>query len=242
MANHNKLLALYNELDSLLRTRYKECDYSKSCIMRFIKDLSNSGYPLYVQASKRLNMIRILRNDLIHEFDMNQTSLIEVTDETINFLEDMIKEIKYPQKAIDFATKTKDLLVVNVDNPKYNFIELVNIMRERGFTHVPVVNNSGILLGVFSPYVLFDYLSKNKGESINTANIEEIAKLCRLENHSSEKYEFIASYRNKSDVSQLFVQNYEKNRRIAAVFVTKTGSPDEPLLGLIVLKDLFKDN
>ena len=83
MNNNEKLLSLYNELDSLLREKYHESNRSSSVITRFENDLNRSGSNSNILIAKKIRMIRILRNDLIHELDMNKDNLIAINDDTI---------------------------------------------------------------------------------------------------------------------------------------------------------------
>ena len=94
MNNQDELLRLYNELDDVLRDRYHISDRSTSVILKYSNELSRSAIPSLKEIGKKLNMIRILRNDLIHELDSNASSLFEIKDETIKFNNSFIEKWK----------------------------------------------------------------------------------------------------------------------------------------------------
>jgi len=239
--NHSKMLALYNDLDELLRSQYNDHNMSTSVMMKFIKDLSNSGYKEYVEMGKKLNMIRIIRNDLIHDLDMNRYSLIEISDETISFLEDLIKLIKHPEIVLDRCTKYTDLLKITPDNLDDILSELIIKMREQGHTQVPVVNANRAVVGVITPNVVFDYLAHKGNVEIDKLKVNDLKDYYKVDAHFSESYRFISSSTPVVDAGTIFAKALEQREKLACLFVTRTGQVDEPLLGIIVLSDIMKD-
>lgn len=239
--NHTKMLALYNDLDALLRVRYRENDMSKSVMMRFIKDLANSGLKEYIEASKKLNMIRIIRNDMIHDLDMNRYQLIEISDETIAFLEDVIIQVKNPRRAIDGCTRYEKLLKIGPEDLNNKLLDLVHEMRQLGHTQVPVLNEHRSVVGVISPNVVFDYINHHSSIDMESVTIGDLKDFYKLDNHYSETYKFVKMDANFEDVSTIYIDALENNQKLVCLFVTRNGQIDEPLLGIVVLSDLYRD-
>ena len=214
--NHTKMLALYNDLDFLLRERYKDNNMSNSVMMRFIKDLAHSGFKEYVEASKKLNMIRIIRNDLIHELDMNRYSLIEISDETISFLEAVIDLIRHPVLAIDWATKIDKLLKVESNDVNTPALDLIHKMRQQGHTQVPVLNDRKACIGVFTPNVVFDYINHHSTIDIPNLKVSDLKDFYKIDNHYSESYKFISS----KEFKELGLEYIEINLSVAQCLQT----------------------
>ena len=240
MNKTDEFLELYNELDSLLRKKYKEIGRTSSVIMRYINELNRSGNSNLIKISKKLNMIRSLRNDLIHEYDNNIDHFIEISDEAIKFLKMVVDKLRNPTTAKGILTPTSLLYTVKEDdNPL--ILDIMVEMRQRGHSQVPVLNAKNVVRGVFSPNALFSYIEKNKVIDIDNLRLVDIWDNILINNHFSETYAFIAQNMSETDVDKLFSENYEKNRKLAACFVTERGRDYEPLLGLIVLGDIIKN-
>lgn len=238
MTNHEKFLGLYNDLDDSLRKRYHNNDRTQSMYVRFVSDLNRSGAKRYMQIAKKLNMIRVIRNNLVHELDMNKDNLIEITDETIKFLEDLIKLLDHPMKATDIGKPIEEAFVVNVaQNAKVK--DLMKIMREKGYSQIPILKDNGSLSGVFSPNVLFEYMSHNADKSISELSLLDLKDVTPIDKHFSETYIFIAKDMLEEDIDDLFTEKLNANTKLAMMFVTENGDPSEKVIGIIVLKDLI---
>jgi len=239
MENHQKLLALYNEVDELLRGYYKNDNYSNSVIMKFIKDLQKSGSFKYEEYGRKLNMIRVIRNDLIHDLDMNSQKLITINDETIVFLEELVSVLKNPVSAYDICTKFKDVSYIPVEAKDTLIIDLVKRMRQRGFSQMPVLEKNNVVYGVFSANVLFDYIKDTDG-NIEDTKLSDIMDFLPVEKHFSESYNFVPANMNLRKISEILTEEYEANKKPVMIFVTQHGNAKEPLMGIIVASDLIK--
>ena len=238
MKNHEKFLGLYNDLDNALRKKYHNTDRTASMFVKFTNDLNHTGSQAYIQIAKKLNMIRIIRNNLIHELDMNKDNFIEVTDDTIKFLEELIRLLEHPQKAKDIAKPINSAYTVK-SYAQMRLTDLIKKMREKGYSQVPLMDDSNVLKGVFSPNVLFEYISQNPNTDISALTLKNIKDFCVISRHFSESYLFIREDMIEEDIDDLFMNNLNGNRKPAMIFVTKNGQPNEPIVGIIVLKDLL---
>ena len=238
MKNHEKFLGLYNDLDNVLRKKYHNNDRTASMFVKFVNDLNHTGSQAYIQIAKKLNMIRVIRNNLIHELDMNKDNFIEVTDETIEFLEDVIRLLEHPKTAKEIA-KPIDTAYTVKSYAQMKVTDLIKKMREKGFSQVPMMDDSNVLKGVFSPNVLFEYIAHNPDTDIPTLTLKDIKDFCAISRHFSETYLFIRENMIEEDIDDLFMNNLNGNRKPAMLFVTKNGQPNEPVEGIIVLKDLL---
>ena len=238
MKNHEKFLGLYNDLDNALRKKYHNNDRTSSMFVKFMNDLNHTGSQAYMQVAKKLNMIRVIRNNLIHELDMNKDNFIEITDDTIEFLEEVIRILEHPTTAKEIAKPIIAAYTVK-SYAQMRLTDLVRKMREKGYSQVPLMDDNNVLKGVFSPNVLFEYISQNPETDISSLTLKNIKDFCVISKHFSESYLFIREDMIEEDIDDIFMNNLNGNRKPAMIFVTKNGQANEPILGIIVLKDLL---
>ena len=112
-------------------------------------------------------------------------------------------------------------------------------MKNKGFSHIPVLNDKNAVVGVFSPNALFNYFTEHTDQDISHLSTKDIEPYLSLDKSFSEKYCFVAANLGEEEVADTFVNNYLNNKKIAMVFVTQSGKQNEPLIGVIVLKDLL---
>ena len=206
--------------------------------VKFVSDLNHTGSQQYIAVAKKLNMIRIIRNNLIHELDMNKDNFIEITNDTIKFLEDLIKLLSNPKRAREIAKPIESAYTVKSYAPM-KVTDLIRKMREKGFTQVPLLDDNNVLKGVFSPNVVFEYISANPNADFSSITLKEIKDLCAISKHFSESYIFIPERMIEEDIDDLFTENLNTNKKPAMIFVTKNGQANEKVEGIIVLKDLL---
>lgn len=238
MNNTDKFLELYNDLDALLRAHYHESSRTISVMIRYINDLNHSGNPKLSKIAKKLNSIRILRNNIIHDFDNNSDHLFDISDETINFLKFIVDSLKNPRNAKDLYTPLSKLYYVR-ENDDLRVLDVVTNMRKYGYSQVPILDKNNVLKGVFSPNCLFAYLANNQDKTISNLSFKDIKEQLPIYAHFSESYEFINEKMNETDIDNLFLTSFEKNKKLAVVFVTRSGNPKEPILGIIVTRDVL---
>ena len=240
MNKTDEFLELYNELDDLLRMKYHENSRSTSVIVRYSNELIRSGVMNLQKIGKKLNTIRMLRNNIIHEYDNNKDNFFEVNDEAINFLKTIVDYLKNPRTAKDLYTSIDKLYSVREDD-NLLVLPVMKEMRMRGFSQTPILDKNNVLKGVFSPNVLFEFLVENKEADLNTLTFKDLKKYLPIDAHFSESYIFIPIRMSEDEIDNIFITSYEKNSKLAVAFVTKNGLAREPILGIIVTKDIIKD-
>ena len=134
MTNAQKFLELFNRLDDLLRKYYNDYDRSRSLIARYAGQLEKSNNKVLQERGRLLNEIRVFRNSLIHEFDMNRDGLFEVSEKALEALRREVETLDKPLRASDFMTKMKDVVSLNL----HSLIgEAIKVMVEKGFAASP---------------------------------------------------------------------------------------------------------
>lgn len=96
--------------------------------------------------------------------------------------------------------------------------------------------------GVFSENTLFGALIEDElvyeKERTKFEN-PLIKRYCLLDNHVSEVFEFIPRSMLLEDAKQLFTNAFNKNQRLAMLFITEHGKQTEKLLGIITPWDII---
>lgn len=235
-----KFIELYNIFDDLLRDKYKEFSRSFSMIQKYIDQLENTSSDENIKKARQINMIRVLRNNLVHEFDMNKSNLIIISDETIDFLESEIEYLKNPTTAYDICTKFENLYCVKEDD---HVKDIITIMIKKGFTQVPVLTLDKRIVGVFSPNCIFQYMAKYEDKKIldkDQLKIKDFIEFIPINKHISEAYVVVERECPLDDVRQIFDKSYKKGKKTAAILVTEHGDISQRLLGIIVPYDIIK--
>jgi hypothetical protein len=148
MENNEKFERLYNELEDLLRAKYG-LDPTASAVYFYE---SRIGGP----QAKQLRVLRELRNFMVHEKKPDVLEACVVTDEALRFLEKRIDELQHPKLAHHVCVPRDRILFAVKSTP---VIPLMKSMLERNISHVPVLDASGIVYGVFSGATVFAVIS-----------------------------------------------------------------------------------
>ena len=136
MDKEDEFLALYNQIDSLLQKKYGDYDRNRSMIMRYCQDLQHSSYDEIYDRGRLLNLVRELRNSLIHDFDMNKDGLFIISDKTLNFLRNEVNLLSNPLSSYDISTKVNSEMFP-IEDVQLNII--LRRMSEKGYMQMPVV-------------------------------------------------------------------------------------------------------
>lgn len=234
MDSSQQFLKLYNTLDELLAEKYHGDDRNKSYIMRYSIELQKSAYLKTYERGRVLNLIRQLRNSLVHDFDMNKDGLIEITPKLLEFLQEEIDILSKPKRAIHIATKRENFLFGKLgDNIKI----LLKQMISKGNLQVPILDEQDDLIGVLSPNAIIRYQIE-KAPLTEKTIVNDLLEFLPLEKHISEYYAFVEKNMRAEQAAELFDSYYEKGKKLAMIFVTETGKATQAILGIITPYDV----
>jgi predicted transcriptional regulator len=239
MDKEDEFLALYNQIDSLLQQRYGDYDRNKSMIMRYCQELQHSSYSEIYDRGRLLNLIRELRNSLIHDFDMNKDGLIVISDKTINFLKSEVNNLSHPVDTYSISTKVTSEMFPNED-AHINII--LKNMAAKGYMQMPIINDDGSLQGVFSPNALLRYFADNRHPLDPDTSIRELRDYIPINKHISEHYEFVSRTEPAQNVSKIFDQYARNGKKLVMVFITEHGKENEKIIGIITPYDIVSYN
>lgn len=228
-----EFLDLYSRLEKAGRDKYfPKVPPSENIIGRLM------NLPQLREYKEDIDYCRVVRNFLVHTPRVSSTYAIEPSQEMVDFLRKLVKNINNPLKAIDYAVRINNMYNVDL---KSNIVDVVQHMQTMGFTHVPVLEN-GKIFGVFSANVLYTYLSCAKDEikSFDT-EMSILADYLPIHKHTNEYFAFMSIEKSLYEVSQLFKIDVRSMKQLAAVFLTENGRADEKILAMLTPYSILRD-
>lgn len=229
-----RFLAAYNELDEhMRRTMGQDNNMSHSYMVR---DMAHKS-KFFAHFKEDLLWYADLRNVLVHNpYIKNADPIAEPHIKIVEKYEMIKDSVIHPPRALTVAVPVQDIYKTNFSA---DAIEVMNIMTEKGFSHVPVIEDEK-LVGVFSENSILNYLVSNNGGISNNATIKDFTEFIPLGGHNSELFDFVERDMLLDDVQQMFEDSVKNHHRLGVVFVTENGKEDEKLLGLITAWDAIK--
>lgn len=229
-----EFLKLYNELDALLQKRYNDFDRNHSQIMRYSSELSRSSYIKTAERGRKLNLIRQIRNLMIHDLDMNNDGLISISQELIDILAYEVKILNNPVTAYKICSPIGKLIKGDLEA---KITDTFSKMAEAGYMQLPVIDPKGKLIGVISPNALLVYLTTETNITENS-KVKEMLPYLPIDKHICEHYGFIAKEASVDEATDLFQKYTDKGKKLVMVFVTEHGKEDEAVLGILTAYDI----
>lgn len=228
-----RFLKMYRILEGLLEKRMTTARRGSSVVMDYMRDADSERYRI------ELNICREIRNLLTHNADSNGDALVEPSEAVLNSLQRIIEHVSAPRYAVDYGTQRDKILWAH---PNDAAIEVMHRMNRQGFSHVPVMEH-GRISGVFSVGSLFVYLERKGLDALSpSARIGEIDEAMNLDRHGSDRYLFLPRDATIYQVRDAFEERSERNNRLSAVFITRTGSKDEALIAMLTPWDVLKNS
>jgi hypothetical protein len=239
MSNTAEFLDLYNHLDSLSRERFHLDDHSESAIIPFINELRASAYSEESDLGEALDSIRQLRNALVHTEKIEGQDLAEPAPILLSTLQKAITLLEDPPKALAFALPIQRVFVGKRED-SVSFI--LKKMVEGGYSHVPVLDPLGRLVGVLSENVLCTYLNEHQEISLKSGlSLADLAPYLPITAHQNERYLICERGILLKDVEEEFAKSKKKTgKRLGMVLFTEHGSDNERILAILVPSSLFR--
>ncbi len=229
----NRFQEIYNQLDHHLRKRLKRDENIPHTFL--IKEASKSDLVIRSQRDQLIQFAQ-LRNAIVHNPERKKAHPIaEPHPKIVEQYEEVLNNVLYPIKAFSVAIPFEKIYTTSLEDKAK---DIMLIMNEKVFTHVPVMENDK-MIGVFSENVVFSYLVKNEIAAVDKdIPISEFGEFLPLDKHKSEFFHFVPRITLLVDIQKLFENELEKNRRLGVVFITNSGKQSEKLLGMITAWDI----
>ena len=231
--NAEAFLNLYRTLEGLLEKRYTGCRLSSSSVvMEYMHEADSAPW------RSELDLCREIRNILSHNTDADGEPVVEPSEATLQALRDIIEYVRRPRLAMDYATPLDKIMFAHPNDSAQN---VIRHMLRMGYSHVPVRERDG-LIGVFSASVLMRFVGASGFAGLDAdLRIGDMRSVIAFGEELGHKYKFMPENAMLLEVRETFEKNRERNHRLAAVFITRDGTPQSELLAMLTPWDVLKD-
>ncbi|MCR5741660.1 MAG: CBS domain-containing protein [Gammaproteobacteria bacterium] len=180
-------------------------------------------------------LFRSIRNNLSHNTTNNLDYPVLVSSDTLKSLQRVVDLLNV--KAIDRAIKTEKVLYVKEGS---TFKTVIKIMSERNVSHLPIFDRYFRVKGVISESSIIDIISTNENFNQDMKVIDYISNF-DLVNNQNERYIFMRENAYFSEAKALFDERYKNRKRLGLIFITKDGTKDSKVLGILSAYSVLGD-
>ena len=138
MAGTGKFIALCKELEAAVKARYGSTSHGESAYVFLSRRAEFKPY------AKELDLIREVRNLIQHkDVEVKGKEAIYVDEVLMDVLREIISLVQHPETVGDVCTR--EIVTATLTTPVR---EVVAQMLELSFSHIPVLDEQGKLLGL----------------------------------------------------------------------------------------------
>lgn len=235
MQNNDEFIRKYNELDCLIGEKFNR-ESDDSSIYFLINKYRRSRIEKERVYSTKLDSIRKIRNLMVHESGIID-ELFTVSDDVINFLDELIDYLRNPVRAKDVMTPLSKLIYGKKEDSLFYLIE--KIVKD-GISNIPILDEEKKVIGVFNSDVLLN-LSLDKVKVNNETKILDIMIYVKLNNQLNLRFIFVTGEYEIDVLNDYFAFSKEQyKKRLPIIFVSVSGKETSQLLGIVSPIDLIR--
>ena len=235
MQNNDEFIRKYNELDCLIGEKFNR-ESDDSSIYFLINKYRRSRIEKERVYSTKLDSIRKIRNLMVHESGIID-ELFTVSDDVINFLDELIDYLRNPVRAKNVMTPLSKLIYGKKEDYLYYLIE--KIVKD-GISNIPILDEEKKVIGVFNSDVLLN-LSLDKVKVNNETKILDIMNYVKLSNQLNLRFIFVTGEYEIDVLNDYFAFSKEQyKKRLPIIFVSVSGKETSQLLGIVSPIDLIR--
>ncbi|MCR5845211.1 MAG: hypothetical protein K6G78_01375 [bacterium] len=225
-----EFVQLFTSLERAIRADYNLNDGITTPLRWLVRN-----HDEFAKYKRDINQIIDIRNMLQHSPKYDDEYVVEPSEEMLDTLKKISDKVLHPPRVIDAATPISRLCWRSMDDlVRPALIE----MRDRGYTFVPILDN-GVVVGLFSENSLLSYLIDEEAVGIEASTrFSDISQVLALEGRVCEFFAFAGRNMLLIDVDNRFEKARASGRCLGMVFVTQSGNPKEPLLGVLTEWDV----
>lgn len=231
MDAYQNFIAEFNRVDDVLREHYK------------IPIQKTKGFPDLLGIVEKENwFVKHFKSELI-SFNKLRNILVHVSPQPIAIpKDDVVKRFKeIADKIVHSLTKSvydkcsRPVVTCNLNSCLY---DVMMKMKKHLYTHVPVVDDAGRMIGLLSEGVFFNCLLEEEIFLLDkNTTVESIKDHLSIDKHD-EEFIFVQRNLGISQVVNHFAEHVKSKKRLGAVFVTETGKSSQKLIGIITQADI----
>ena len=184
-----------------------------------------------------LRYIGSVRNTLQHPQHHSRGHAVQVSEAFLDEVQTLLNDLKNPPTVSSIGVPRKKIKTAALTD---ELGDLADEMKRCGFSHVPILNECGTVIGVFNEAAVFDCLWAETETIIGREmQISEIFLHCRLDAGHTENFRFVKPGTLIDDLVKMFRAPESPTTRLGAAFVTASGKMSEPLQRLVTAWDVL---
>jgi CBS domain-containing protein len=184
-----------------------------------------------------LRYIRDIRHALQHPKHVAPGHAMTVSPDFLTEVEGVLNYLRNPPNARSVGVSRKDMKTAKLTDP---LGDLADDMKRTGFSHLPILNDQDILIGVFNEAAVFDFLWREPEQIVaRTMTVGDILPHCRLDAQHTEAFKFVPPSTSVDTLTNRFRAIETPLTRVGAIFVTPSGKAEEPVHRLITPWDVI---
>jgi hypothetical protein len=191
-----------------------------------------------VKRSRVLLMyIRDIRIALQHPKHRSEGHAVHVSKAFLDEVRALLSLLRSPPTANSVGVPRKQIKIARLTD---RLGDLADQMKRGGFSHLPILDQADVVIGVFNEAAIFDYLWAEAEMIVGRRmQISDILDHCRLDANHTETFTFVTPRTLLDDLVESFLAVRSPTTRVGAAFVTASGKKSEPLQRLITPWDVL---
>lgn len=231
MTNSEAFINAYNKIDTFLNDVEDLRGYES-----FTKKVLRSRNKTVKRFSDELISYGRLRNAIVHNPRFGEFAIAEPHEDTVKRIELLCREITEPGRVFP-EYKAKIIFVRENDY----LTSVLKKMNEHSFSRISVYNANDRLVEVINSKTLAHWMASHL-EGHDAIPVKDVLVKDLFPFISApHNYRFISKDTTFYDAFDLFIESIQKEKRsLDVLYITEHGRPDEPILGLLTLRDIAK--
>ena len=229
MSRAEEFLASYHRIEAYLSREMGDGQHFSFSNM--VNQLAKQN-PIIDRYKDDLHQMSQLRNAIVHERREPDFIIAEPHESLVALILEVERELLHPRLVIPLFAKS----VVTFQSEDF-LTEVLREIRDKNYSQFPVYHDNGSWRGLLTKKGVTSWLA----ETIDGTNVSlKGVRVKHVLHHDPHihRYRFIRKDATVIEAQQCFTQMKE-GARYDALLITGTGSPDEPLLGIIRPQDLL---
>lgn len=227
MTTTEKVIELWKRLESATRLAFPTWDGHG--MEKFLKSMQVEGLDF-----TRIMALRGVRNALAHGLELGGKPLVAINDAVVPFLEDAITLVQRLPTVANVWIPRSDVFVGSLGD---NIHLIVEEMLRNVFSHIPVLDSDGKVLGVFSESTLLEMNNAGIMDD-GSLTLSNVLEFLPCEVHKADVFRFVPKNDPIAHIRRICAEALARHERIGMFFATKNGKSDEPLLGILTVWDI----
>lgn len=172
-----------------------------------------------------------LRNHITHGIKEHGHTYAYPSEHALAKLTRLKDVIVTPPLVVDVFAK--DVYSCLLTDP---LIHVVHAMHDQSYTHIPVYDIKNNFQGVITEWDIAGFLASymdNESTWLNDMVVNDLTF-----HTDDDAYVFVSEKENIYEIDKIFTHKKQEGKRLGAIFVTKHGKKNEPLIGIITAGDI----